>query len=229
MKDRDSKIYIVTIIVVIIVYLVIYFFGSSIKKSIYDGGSEQNTPKQPVNNILSKHDSSNNNSSNNTKDKEEEGILFRYEALDSDYIELYNQFPTQDEVGMAFFGNKYTQNFRLKLNSHAVGVKYTITLKKQLGSDLEDDWAKVYLVTDGSSIANCFRESGRVKTFNEYTSYLDNPEEKILYEGVITYDEASRGYKDFTLRMWISEDVRVVNEAYLSKSFLAKVAVYAVK
>lgn len=229
MKDRNSVIYIATVIVIVIVYMVIYFFGVAINKSIYDSGYEQDTPKQPINNILSTHQDKGNNGNNNNGNNSDKGILFRYEALDNDYIELYNQFPTKDEVGMAFFGNKYVQNIRLKLNVHAAGVKYTITLKKQPGSDLEDDWAKVYLETDGRGISNCFRDTGRIKTFNEYSNYLDNSDEKILYEGIITYEEAKRGHKDFILRMWISEDVKVVNEAYPSKSIKARSTVYAVK
>ena len=36
-----------------------------------------------------------------------------------------------------------------------------------------------------------------------------------------------KGYKEFTLRMWVSEDLVVNNEAYTKRSFKAKITVYA--
>lgn len=225
MKDRNHLVYFATVIVIIIVYLVIYLFGVTIKRNIYAEGSgyEHNIPSQPVNNILSIHPE------NNNDDKNDKSILFRYESDDENYIELYNQFPTADEVGRAFSGNKYTQDFRLKLNPHAVGIIYTITLKKQAGTNMEDDWAKTYLEADGIGVPTSFRINGRVKTFNEYPNYFSNPEEKVIYQGIVTYAEAKRGYKDFTLRMWVSEDIKLYNENYYGKSFKTRVTVYAIR
>ena len=159
----------------------------------------------------------------------DEDIIFSYDYDDENYIDLYNQFPTTDEVGKAFSGDKYTHDFRFSLNSAANGIHYVITLKKQPETDMPDAWTKVYLEADGVGVSNCFRTNGRVKTYNEYENYSGNADEKVLYEGVITYAEASRGYKNFTLRMWMSEDVKLVNENLTSKSFKGKITVYAVK
>ena len=38
---------------------------------------------------------------------------------------------------------------------------------------------------------------------------------------------ATRGYEDYTFRMWVSEDVRVYNEDFLSKTFKTRINVYA--
>ena len=239
-KERNSLIYLSTIIVVIIVYLVIYLFGMAIRKSIYKDSSEyeNNMPKQPVNNIISYdeciHDNGNNNQNNNgnnnhCKNEDKSKIVFEYENDEENYIDLSNQFPTSDEDGMNFVGDKYTQDFRLKLNENARGVSYTITAEKLDESDLEEDWIKAYLTTDGVAIPNCFRENGRIKTFNEYIDYQNKPNEKILYQGVISAEEARRGHKDFTYRMWISEDVEIVNSEYPIKTIKVKINVYATK
>lgn len=218
MKDKNSKIYILTIIVVVIVYFVIYLFGVATKKSIYSGneGYYNNPSKQPVNNIFSHY-----------YDVEKQIIHFVYDTERGNYIDLKNQFPTLDEVGMNFEGDKYTQDFRLRFDASALLVHYSIVAVKSPESDLDDDWVKTYLIADGKALPNCFRENGRVKTFNEYSDYYGNSNEKILYQGIITYNEAKRGYKDFTLKLWISEDVEVFNEDYLEKNFKMSIKVDA--
>ena len=239
-KDRNSLIYLSTIIVVIIVYLVIYLFGMAVRRSIYQDSSsyEHNLPKQPVNNIISvddecSHDNGNNNQNNNGNNnhckKDKDKIVFEYDYNEGNYIYLINQFPTSDEDGMNFVGDKYTQDFKLKFNENARGVSYTITAEKLEESDLEDDWIKLYLEADGEGIANCFRENGRIKTFNEYLNYSTSDNEKVLYHGVVSAEEARRGHKDFTYRMWISEDVMVNNEEYPIKTIKVKINVYAEK
>ena len=157
-------------------------------------------------------------------------IEFVYDYDEGNYIYLINQFPIKDEIGKNLQGDKRTQDFQLKFNANAVGVKYTITAEKLDGSDLDDNWAKLYLVNDGVDVENCYRANNRIKSFNEYRNYNDNPNEKILYEGTITSSEAARGYKDFTFRMWVSEDLKLRNSNYLSetKTFKTRINVYAV-
>ena len=233
-KNRNSLMYISTVIVVIIVYLVIYLFGMSIRKNILDENTEyQNNPvKQPTNNIMSHkdnngcHDNGNNNH-NCDNGKDNNKIEFEYENDEGNYIDLNNQFPTKDEDGKNFVGDKYTQDFKLKFNQKARGVSYTITAEKLEESDLENTWIKAYLESDGIGISNCFRENGRIKTMDEYADYKSNPNEKILYQGIVSQEEAKRGYKNFTFRMWISEDVKVYNEEYPTKTVKVKINVYA--
>ncbi len=156
-------------------------------------------------------------------------IVFEYDSEDGNYIDLVNQFPIKDEVGKSLQGEKHTQDFKLRFNDKAVGVRYVITAEKLPGSDLANEWTKLFLVNDGEDVLNCYRSNNRVKSFNEYDTYNSNPDEVILYEGVISSSEATRGYKNFTFRMWVSEDMKLVNNNYLSenKTFKTRINVYA--
>ena len=224
MKDKNSLIYILTIITVIIVYFVIYIFGINLRKNIYleNEGYQNNPSKQPTNSIFSHNDNGSNNSNSYEK-----AIGFSLYSEQGNYIDLRNQFPTTDEIGKAFEGDKHTHDFKLRLKINAVNTHYRIVARKLDESNLDDDWVKIYLIADGEEVPICFRLNGRVKTFNEYEDYLGNPKEKLLYAGVITPVEAIRGYKDFTFKMWISEDIKVYNEEYLERYFKAHIKVYA--
>ena len=87
----------------------------------------------------------------------------------------------------------------------------------------------MFLVNDGVDVPNCYRNNNRIKTFNEYSQYNNSSNERIIYQGVITSSEASRGYKDFTFRMWVSEDLQLQNSNYLSetRTYKARINVYA--
>lgn len=156
-------------------------------------------------------------------------IIFEYYYEQGNYIYLINQFPTIDEIGKSLQGEKRTQDFKLKFNADAVGVKYTITVEKLDGSNLDDEWVKMFLVNDGGDVKNCYRSNNRVKTFNEYSKYNNNSKERVIYQGTISSAEASRGYKDFTFRMWVSEDLVLNNSDYLSqtRTYKARINVHA--
>lgn len=158
-----------------------------------------------------------------------DNIIFEYDYDKGNYIYLVNQFPIKDEVGKSLQGDKRTQDFKLKFNKAAAGVEYTITAEKLDESDFDDKWIKLFLVNDGSDVANCYRANNRVKSFDEYENYNNNPKEKILYKGVISGSEATRGYKDFTFRMWVSEDLELINSDYMSetKTYKTRINVYA--
>ncbi len=225
---RYNKLFAILIFITIVaIYLVISLSGNYLKERLY----HDDNIKQPINNIKSiekivdETDDGNNNSST------EKNAYFEYVFTEDkslgDYIYLTNQFPTSDEIGKKLEGKYKTYNFKLRFNDASVGVKYNITLEKLKESDLANDWVKVYLVNEGVDIPNCIRETGRIKTFNEYSLYNGNSDEIILYSGMVTPEDAKRGYKDYTLRMWISEDVKVVNQNYEERSIVARVNVYA--
>ena len=156
-------------------------------------------------------------------------IVFEYNYNNGNYIYLIDQFPIRDEVGKSLQGEKRTNDFKLRFNNDAKGVQYTITIEKLEGSTLDDNWVKLFLVNDGADVVNCYRSNNRVKTFNEYSKYNNKNNERIIYQSVITSSEASRGYKDFTFRMWVSEDLELNNSNYLSesKTYRARINVYA--
>lgn len=216
-KQRRQRVeYTLTMLVILIVFLVIYLSGNYLKSLIYSN----NVYKPPVNNIFS----------TNQEAPVEDPIVFIYDE-DKDktnVIRLYNQFPIADEVGMALVGEYRTHDFKIRLNTKAVGVKYQITAEKLDASDFDENFMKLYLEMNGKGINNCFRENGgRIKHFTEYSKYKDRYNERILYEGTISSAEARRGYIDFTFRMWVSEDLVKINEDYLSQTFLARINVYA--
>ena len=161
----------------------------------------------------------------------EEVDIFVYldEYDQNHYINLINQFPISDEVGRNLEGDYRTFDFKLKLKPQAYGVNYVITVEKLDGSNLPNDWIKTYLDNEGTVISNCLRPNGRIKTFNEYSKYQNRDNERILYEGTVTSAEATRGYKNFTYKMWISEDVQVNNQNYESRLFKTRINVYATK
>lgn len=146
-------------------------------------------------------------------------------------IYLLNQFPTKDEVGKLFEGKNYTFNFSLILGKKTVGAYYEITAVENESNNLNPSYVKLYLEKNKTATDFSLRTNGKVKTFNEY-SKSDYPEAsgKVIHKGYITQDDVNRGKIDFTLRMWISEDVKV-NENNISefnnKKFAVKVNTYA--
>lgn len=207
-NKRNRLLYTVTIIVIIIVFLVIFLSGSFLKKQIYIDV----IPKQPMNSI---------------KGIEENPIEFIYTEDETygNYIYMINQFPMTDEVGKALEGQYKTFDFKLEFHNKTAGVNYYITLEKMKQADLYNDWVKVYLSSEGKGI-NSYRNTGRIKTYNEYAKYNSKDDEIILYKGKVTEDDIKKGYRDYRLRMWVSEDVKVVNKEYEKRTFVARVNVH---
>ncbi len=218
-KRKNKLLYFLTMLTILIVFLVIFLSGCYLKDKIF----VDNLPKQPINNIRNviKEDD------DNKKNDGEIDFSYTYDKTYGNYIHLVNQFPISDEIGKKLEGAYKTFDFKLSFNEKALGVNYEITLNKLPISDLENDWVKVYLENEGKGLNNSYRNNGRVKTFNEYSKYNNRDNEIVLYKGTVTQSEVKRGYVNFTLRMWVSEDVKVVNKDYESKTIAAKVNVYA--
>ena len=252
-ERKNKLVYTLTMIFIIIVFLVI-LFGSNIEKIIY----VDKLPKQPINHIRNivkeeeptdepgkKDDSkksddkkNNNNNDNNNEPAEEEPVkpntdspiryVYNEDLTKGNYVYMTNQFPIKDEVGRKLSGEYKTFDFKLEFNEESLGASYDITLEKMANSDLDNSWIKVYLEKDGVALGETIRNTGRVKTFNDYTPYSNKDNEIMLLQGTVTASDIAKGYRNFTLRMWISEDVKVVNEEYKEKTIVARVNVYAV-
>ena len=216
-KRKNKLLYFLTMLVILIIFLVIFLFGRHIKDQIFI----DSLPKQPINNIRSIVREEDNPKGNPFE------YVYTTDKTYGNYIYMINQFPMQDEVGRKLEGAYKTFDFKLELDDNAAGINYVITLEKLAKSDLPNDWVKVYLENEGKGINNTFRNNGRVKTFNEYTQYKGKKNEIIMLKGTVTESEAKRGYKEFRLRMWISEDVKVYNEEYKGRTIVARVNVYA--
>ena len=128
-------------------------------------------------------------------------------------------------------------DFRIKAETD-VALSYQITLTKENGSTLEDNFIKVYLTeVNGDTeeeIVSSLNTDGSVKRFSELTDlnvgYTDNGKvEKLLYEG-----KANRNYEQsFRLRIWVADDAQAsvledgtIEYSYQGKTFTAKVNVY---
>jgi len=162
-------------------------------------------------------------------DDDEGSLIFTYYEKPGvgNGIKLINQFPVSDEIGKAFQGDNYVFDFSLLLNERAEGIKYHIVAEKLVNSDLRPDAVKIYLDSEGKILNSVIRDTGRLKTFNEFASYNDKrTSEKVIYTGVISKQEARRGYKNFTLKMWVSEDIKMTSSDF-NKSFIVRINVYA--
>lgn len=168
---------------------------------------------------------------NNKGDKKVEkinnDIFFEYYYDKNNYISMDNAFPISDEIGKT--ENDNLEYFKLRFNKQALGIKYIITVEKDIDSTLDDEYVKLYLNSD-TEIDNCYQDN-RIKTFNEYNKYNNNPNERIIYEDLVNNIDIERGYKDFDFRMWLSSSLNLENSDYLSesKTYNIRVNVYAIK
>ena len=168
---------------------------------------------------------------NNEGDKKVErinnNIFFEYYYDKNNYISMNNAFPISDELGKTNKDNY--EYFKLRFNKQALGIKYIITVEKDIDSTLDDEYVKLYLNSD-KEIDNCYQDN-RVKTFNEYNKYNNNPNEIVLYEGIVNNIDIERGYKEFVFRMWLSSSMNLENSDYLSeaKTYNIRVNVNAIK
>ncbi len=241
MKRKNKLVYTLTLFFIIVIFLVIYFFGSNIEKIIY----VDKLPKQPINNIRNiikeeeppEDDNGNKNNDNKNNGKKEQNVkpnsespikyVYNEDLTQGNYIYLINQFPIKDEVGRKLSGEYKTFDFKLEFKKGSLGASYDITLEKMENSDVQNPWIKVYLESDGEALNQTIRNTGRVKTFNEYALHNNKDNEIIMYHGTVTESDILKGYRDYTLRMWVSEDV-IVTEEYNNKTIVARVNVYAV-
>lgn len=223
---KNWFLYTISVIVFIIVFLVITLSGEYLEKQFYSNHFDM----VPINNILSLEKIPiDDNNDNNDNGKKDDPVIFTYteDKTNGNYIRLVNQFPLRDEIGKSLEGEYKEFNFQLNMNTRAKGVKYYITVEKLINSDFDENYVKIYLDNEGVLLPECIRETGRIKTFNEYEVYNGQNTERIIYKGVVTPAEAARGYKKFTFKMWVSEDLVKHNEDYLSQTFLARINVHA--
>lgn len=165
----------------------------------------------------------NNNPIYNYKDDESNRILFEYVET-SDGIYASNQISMPDEEGIRLESDNYVFHFKFIMNELAKGLMYDIVLTTEEGSTLPEEDLKIFLQS-GRKTLSAFTKNGKVKTFKDLAYYDIKTKEKLLYTGIITESEAKLGYKDFTFKMWISEDAFQKN----GLSFYTKVNVYGSK
>ena len=128
-------------------------------------------------------------------------------------------------------------DFRINATTSAT-LPYQITLTKEDGSTLNEDFIKVYLTeVDGDSeeaISSCLNTDGSVRRFSQLADVdsaltSETTTEKLLYKG-----EASGNYdQNFRLRIWLADDVSATIQedgtlryTYQGMTFTVRVNVY---
>ena len=208
-KDKNKLLYTLSSIVISMVFLVMYLSGPYLKKQIF----VDVIPKQPTNHIRG-------------IEGDPVNYVYTTDKTYGNYIYMINQFPIADEVGKVLEGQYKTFDFKLEFNEKAVGIKYVISLERMSESNLREDWVKVYLTNEGKGV-NCYRNSGRIKTFDEYQKYNGKKNEIILYSGVVTDEDVKKSFREYRFRMWVSDDAEITDEFETSKTFVARVNVHA--
>ena len=67
--------------------------------------------------------------------------------------------------------NAALHSSKMNDNEKAVGVRYTITVEKLDGSDLDEKWAKLFLVIDGENYIDGASLSDVIDVFQKYGAY----------------------------------------------------------
>lgn len=167
---------------------------------------------------------------NDDKDITEQDLVFNYveDENNKNGINIINALPISDASGKKLVGEGNTFDFKIYFGKDTVGHYYEITALKSSDSTLQDKFAKVYLTSD-QELETVYNNDNTVKTFNQYSNGsidLTNDNEKILYHGIVTKEDVERGYKNFTLKMWVSNNA-ANNTAVYKKLFNVKINVYA--
>lgn len=142
-------------------------------------------------------------------------------------VRLTNQFPTSDQKGKLFKGENYVFNFSLLVGRRTKDVYYEITAVENNTNNLDPSFVKVYLEKNGVGVKDSFRNDNKVKVYSEYKkSKHENVLGRVIYSGVITEEDIKKGKIEFTMRMWVAEDVKV-DADYVNKRFALTVNTYA--
>lgn len=146
-------------------------------------------------------------------------ILFTYSEK-SNYIDMYNVFPTSDEVGKKLTGDK--QYFDFNISSKVVDQKkgkmyYEISLIPLLGNTIDEKDIRVYLIEDGKEVSI---NDNVVNNFSDLPKSKFHSGARIIYKKALTNDYNG----NYVFRMWYSYNAEVTK---VSKRFGCKVAVDA--
>lgn len=129
-------------------------------------------------------------------------ISFNYAGGDINSLyEVNSQKIYSDFKGKRFVSEYYDFEINVpKEQNDSIKVNYDILLK-DLGSDLEDKFIKVYLTDSNNTPLEGFNNTVPV-----YSAFLNDSDGKIIYSGILDDDN-----KKFRLRIWISD---IYNKRY---------------
>ena len=129
-------------------------------------------------------------------------ISFNYAGGDINSLyEINSPKIYSDFKGKRFVSEYYDFEINVpKEQNDSIKVNYDILLK-DLGSDLEDKFIKVYLTDSNNTPLEGFNNTVPV-----YSAFLNDSDGKIIYSGILDDDN-----KKFRLRIWISD---IYNKRY---------------
>lgn len=129
-------------------------------------------------------------------------ISFNYAGGDINSLyEVNSPKIYSDFKGKRFVNEYYDFEINVpKEQNDSIKVNYDILLK-DLGSDLEDKFIKVYLTDSNNTPLEGFNNTVPV-----YSAFLNDSDGKIIYSGILDDDN-----KKFRLRIWISD---IYNKKY---------------
>ena len=129
-------------------------------------------------------------------------ISFNYAGGDINSLyEVNSPKIYSDFKGKRFVSEYYDFEINVpKEQNDSIKVNYDILLK-DLGSDLEDKFIKVYLTDSNNTPLEGFNNTVPV-----YSAFLNDSDGKIIYSGILDDDN-----KKFRLRIWISD---IYNKKY---------------
>lgn len=129
-------------------------------------------------------------------------ISFNYAGGDINSLyEVNSPKIYSDFKGKRFVSEYYDFEINVpKEQNNSIKVNYDILLK-DLGSDLEDKFIKVYLTDSNNTPLEGFNNTVPV-----YSAFLNDSDGKIIYSGILDDDN-----KKFRLRIWISD---IYNKKY---------------
>ncbi len=160
-------------------------------------------------------------------------VIFRYDEKETqgNGLLLKNQLPIADEVGKQLEGENQTFDFDVFTNVQDMDIKYQLIATKEESTDLPEEFVKIYLTqVDGDQenpVKSTLHDDGEVVLYNELEDVtFNNQEGKVLYEEVMNNKEDYM--KSFRLRMWVSNEVDALDEAYMEKEFSIKVSIFAI-
>ena len=104
---------------------------------------------------------------------------------------------------------------------------YELTAVPDTFNTLNPSYVKIYLEKNGQGVNFSYKNNNKVKVYTDYSeSTYEGTVGKVIYKGFVTDEDIKRGKIDFTMRMWVSEDV-TWSENYNNKRFAVRVNTYA--
>ncbi len=137
----------------------------------------------------------------------------------SNYINMVNVFPTEDNVGKHLTGDRETFDFNISVAMENVShnVAYEISIVPIAGNTINPNDLRVYLTEDGNEVSVTGRD---VNTYGHLPNSTRRRGAKLLYKKVVPSDV---NY-NYVFKMWYDHNAPIFKE---SKKFSCKIAVDA--